>query len=99
MKTLTAAEACEKHPSLLKRAKAGEEIGIISGDGIIQLKRVDVVPWVAESALLEARLLISSDQHLRGIDFERLSIELQAFDLTAPVIPTPAEVVRKFFRR
>lgn len=54
---------------------------------------------VAESALLEARLLISSDQHLRGIDFERLSIELQAFDLTAPVIATPAEVVRKFFRR
>lgn len=45
MKTLTAAEAREKLPSLLKRAKAGEEIGIISGDAIIQLKRVDVVPW------------------------------------------------------
>ena len=45
MKTLTAAEAREKLPSLLKRAKAGEEFGIISGDAIIQLKRVDVVPW------------------------------------------------------
>ena len=45
MKTLTAAEAREKLPSLLKRAKAGEEIGIISGNAIIQLKRVDVVPW------------------------------------------------------
>jgi len=54
---------------------------------------------VAESALLGARLLLSSDDHLRRIDFARLTIELQSFDLTAPVIATPAEVVRKFFRR
>jgi hypothetical protein len=53
---------------------------------------------VAESALLEARLLLSSDEHLRGMDFARLTIELQRFDLTAPVIATPAEVVRKFFQ-
>ena len=51
---------------------------------------------VAESTLLESRLLISSDQHLRGIDFERLGIELQELDLAAPIIATPAEVVRKF---
>lgn len=54
---------------------------------------------VAESALLGARLLLSSDEHLRGIDFARLTIELQNFDLTAPVIATPAEVVRRFFQR
>ena len=54
---------------------------------------------VAESALLGARLLLSSDAHLRGMDFARLTIELQSFDLTAPVIATPAEVVRKFFQR
>jgi len=54
---------------------------------------------VAESALLGARLLLSSDEHLRGMDFARLTIELQGFDLTAPVIATPAEVVRKFFQR
>src|SRR5260221_7676178 len=46
---------------------------------------------VAESALLGARLLLSSDEHLRGIDFTRLTIELQGFDVTAPVIATPAE--------
>jgi hypothetical protein len=33
------------------------------------------------------------------MDFARLTIELQGFDLTAPVIATPAEVVRKFFQR
>ena len=32
---------------------------------------------VVESALLGARLLLSSDEHLRGMDFARLTIELQ----------------------
>ena len=54
---------------------------------------------VTEAALLGARLLLSSDAHLRGIDFTRLTLELQSFDLVAPVIATPAEVVRKFFLR
>jgi hypothetical protein len=54
---------------------------------------------VAESALLGARLLLSSDVHLRGMDFARLTIELRNFDLTAPVLATPSEVVRKFFQR
>lgn len=54
---------------------------------------------VAEAALLAARLLVSSDEHLRGIDFMRLNIVLQDFDLMPPIIATPAEVVRKFFPR
>jgi hypothetical protein len=43
-------------------------------------------------------MLLSNDAHLRGIDFLRLAIELQGFDLVAPVIVTPGEVVQKFFR-
>ncbi len=54
---------------------------------------------VAESALLGAHLLLSSDEHLRGMDFARLAIELQNFDLVAPIIASPSEVVRKFFQR
>ena len=54
---------------------------------------------MAEAALLEARLLLSSDEHLRDINFTRLSLELHNFDLTAPVIATPTEIVRKFFSR
>jgi len=54
---------------------------------------------VAECAFLGARLLLSSDQHLRGVDFARLTIELRSFDLAAPAVATPAEVVRKFFPR
>ena len=52
----------------------------------------------AEAALLNCSLLLTSDEHLRGIDFERLTFELQAFDLPTPVIATPREIVRRFFR-
>ena len=67
--------------------------------GLLPASEVNDSQLVAESALLGARLLLSSDEHLRGIDFTSLTIELQGFDVTAPVIATPAEVVRKFFQR
>lgn len=66
---------------------------------LIPASEVNDSELLTESAFIGARLLISSDGHLRGIDFERLTLELQNFDLTAPVIATPAEVVRKFFLR
>ena len=57
-------------------------------------------PWliIAESALLECRILLSGDAHLRGVDFQRLTLLLKDFDVAAPVIATPSEIVRKFFR-
>jgi len=51
-----------------------------------------------ESALLGCTMLLTSDEHLRGIDFERLTFGLQAFELAASVVATPREIVRKFFR-
>jgi len=54
---------------------------------------------LAESALLGCSLLLTSDEHLRGIDFALLTLELQTFDVAAPVIATPREIVRKFFPR
>jgi len=53
---------------------------------------------LAESALLGCSILLTSDEHLRGIDFEHLTFGVQAFELAAPVIATPREIVRKFFR-
>lgn len=83
-----------------------------AGHGIVErvaesLRAAELIPTaevndsqvIVESALIGARLLLSSDEHLRGIDFERLTIQLQSFDLVAPVIATPAEVTRKFFRK
>jgi hypothetical protein len=71
----------------------------LRSEQLLPASEVNDSELVAESALLGARLLLSSDEHLRGMDFERLTIELQNFDLTAPVIATPGEVVRKFFQR
>ena len=53
---------------------------------------------IAEAALLECRLLVSGDVHLRGVDFPTLTLLLQDFHVAAPVIATPREIVRKFFR-
>jgi predicted nucleic acid-binding protein len=53
---------------------------------------------LAESAALECSVLLTSDEHLRAIDFQRLSFELARFEVGAPVIATPREIVRKFFR-
>jgi predicted nucleic acid-binding protein len=52
----------------------------------------------AEAALLDCSILLTSDEHLRGMDYERLSVELQAFDVAVPLMATPSEIVRKFFR-
>jgi predicted nucleic acid-binding protein len=67
--------------------------------GLIKLEEVNDSLVLAESALLGCSMLLTSDEHLRGIDFERSTLEVQAFDVTAPVIATPREIVRKFFQR
>jgi hypothetical protein len=54
---------------------------------------------LVESALLGCSMLLSSDEHLRGIDFEQLTLALQAFDVVPPIIATPREIVRKFLPR
>jgi len=71
----------------------------IRDQGLLPGEEVNDSLVVAESALLGCSMLLTSDEHLRGIDFERLTLELQAFDVTAPVIATPREIVRKFFQR
>jgi hypothetical protein len=52
---------------------------------------------LAEAALLNCAVLLSGDAHLRGLDFQRASLELKAFDVEMPVIATPREIVAKFF--
>jgi len=40
---------------------------------------------------------LTSDEHLREVDHERLTLVLNPFDLVPPVIASPREIVRKFF--
>jgi predicted nucleic acid-binding protein len=53
---------------------------------------------LAETVLLDCDILLTSDEHLRSIDPQQLTWLLNQRDLTAPVIATPREIVRKFFR-
>lgn len=53
---------------------------------------------LTEAAALGCALLTSSDAELRSVDHEKLALELGRFDLTAPLIATPREIVKKFFR-
>jgi len=53
---------------------------------------------LAEAALLDCGLLLTSDEHLRGVDHEHLTLVLNPFELVPPVIASPREIVRKFFR-
>lgn len=53
---------------------------------------------LAETAFLDCSILLTSDEHLRVIDHQQLTWLLNQRDLSTPVIATPREVVRKFFR-
>jgi predicted nucleic acid-binding protein len=53
---------------------------------------------LAETVLLDCHILLTSDEHLRSLDHQQLTWLLNQRDLTAPVIATPREIVRKFFR-
>lgn len=53
---------------------------------------------LAESCFLGCGLLVTSDHHLLEIDHEMLTLVLVPFDLAAPVIASPREIVGKFFR-
>jgi predicted nucleic acid-binding protein len=66
--------------------------------GLLPLEEVHDALILAESALLDCSILLTSDEHLRGVDHEGATLLLRSFDLVAPVIATPKEIARKFFR-
>jgi len=65
--------------------------------GLLPEEEVNDGMILAEAALLGCSILLTSDDHLRSMDFARLAFELQAFQAGVPVIATPREIVRKFF--
>jgi hypothetical protein len=52
---------------------------------------------LAEAALLGCGLLLTGDEHLRGVAHDRLTLVLNPFELVPPVIASPRDIVRKFF--
>lgn len=66
--------------------------------GLIPEQEVNDSLVLVEAAALDCSVLLTSDEHLRGMDFERLAFELSSFDLRAPVVATPREIVKHFLR-
>jgi hypothetical protein len=53
---------------------------------------------VAEAALYGATMLISNDGHIKNINQPMLKIELDASDVSCPIITSPWQIVYQFFR-
>ena len=70
----------------------------IRSEGLIPAEETHDSFILAEAALLGCGILLTSDAHLRGMDFQSLTLLLQGFDVAAPVIATPREIVREFHR-
>ena len=66
--------------------------------GLLPDEEVHDALILAETVLLDCHILLTSDEHLRSLDHQQLTWLLNQRDLTAPVIATPREIVRKFFR-
>lgn len=63
--------------------------------GLLPVEEINDGLILGETALLRCAILLTTDSDLRGIPHERLTLALRALDLTAPVIATPRELVRK----
>lgn len=79
------------------------------GHGIIEtvarkLRREKLIPEtevndsfiLAEAALANCTILISSDGHIRDADPTLLSLTLKSCDVQAIILRTPREIVRQF---
>jgi len=66
--------------------------------GLLPEEEVHDSAIIVEAAALGCPLLTSSDAELAGVDHKKLAVELDRFDLIAPLIVTPREIVKKFFR-
>jgi predicted nucleic acid-binding protein len=66
--------------------------------GLLPREEIHDAMILSESILLDCAVLLTSDDHLRSVDHEQLTFLLRAHRLPVPVIATPKEIVRKFFR-
>ena len=68
----------------------------LRGAKLIPEREVNDSLILAEAALANCTLLITSDEHLRAADPALLSLTLQSCDVQAIIVRTPREIVRQF---
>lgn len=65
--------------------------------GLLPEEEVNDSLIIAEAALAGVTLLVSSDAHIRDMDHTALKIELDACDVSTPLIAAPRKIVKSFF--
>jgi rRNA-processing protein FCF1 len=66
---------------------------------LIPEKEVNDSYILAEAALANCAILVTSDEHIRAADPMLLSLVLKSCDVSAVLVRTPAEIVRQFGRK
>ncbi|MBI4661686.1 MAG: type II toxin-antitoxin system VapC family toxin [Verrucomicrobia bacterium] len=81
----------------VRRGIVAEVARRIRREGIIPDDQVNDSLILAEAAFVGATLLLSSDSHLKDIEYARLKIVLDAADVGTPLIASPYKIVHHFF--
>ena len=68
----------------------------LRGHQLIPEEEVNDSYILAEAALANCTILITSDEHIRGVDSTLLFLKLQSCDVAAVLVRTPAEIVLQF---
>ena len=68
----------------------------LRGEKLIPEREINDSYILAEAALANCVILITSDEHLRAADPTMLSLALKASDVNAILVRTPREIVRQF---
>ena len=71
---------------------------LIAVDSNVLLDLAAEVEPVVDAALLGCGLFLTSDSHFLELDFKLVMLELKACNVSVPVIASPRELVRKFYR-
>lgn len=66
--------------------------------GLLPPEECNDATILAESAVLNAILLVSNDSHLLNVDHRGLGLLFRELDLPVPLIVSPREIARKFYR-
>lgn len=78
----------------------------IVNNAVLRLRDSGLLPYeerndalvIAESAVLNCVLLVSRDSHLFDIDRDRLAYLFRQLDLPVPLIASPDDLLKKFYR-
>jgi predicted nucleic acid-binding protein len=82
----------------VEEALAANAVRRLRDSGIVPYEERNDAFIIAEAAVQNCILLVSRDSHLLAVDSERLTWLLRELDLPTPVIASPENLIKKFYR-